>query len=53
MNIQILSMVLVTGGEEYRVLNKHKGILLARDHYLPIDKRGNINVLVVGRFWFW
>ena len=42
-----------TGGEEYRVLSKHKGILLARDHYLPIDKRGNINVLVVGRFWFW
>lgn len=42
-----------TGGEEYRVLSKHKGILLAQDHYLPIDKRGNINVLVVGRFRFW
>ncbi len=40
-------------GEQYRVLSKHKGILLAQDHYLPIDKRGNINVLVVGRFWFW
>ena len=37
-----------TGGEEYRVLSKHKGILLAQDHYLPTDKRGNINVLVVG-----
>lgn len=36
------------GGEEYKVLSKHKGILLAQDHYLPIDKRGNINVLVVG-----
>ncbi len=37
-----------TGGEQYRVLSKHKGILLAQDHYLPTDKRGNINVLVVG-----
>ena len=36
------------GGEEYKVLSKHKGILLAQDHYLPLDKRGNINVLVVG-----
>ena len=36
------------GGEQYRVLSKHKGILLARDNYLPVDKRGNINVLVVG-----
>ena len=36
------------GGEQYRVLSKHKGILLAKDHYLPVDKRGNINVLVVG-----
>ena len=33
------------GGEQYRVLSKHKGILLARDNYLPVDKRGNINVL--------
>ena len=41
------------GGEQYKVLSKHKGILLAENHYLPIDKRGNINVLVVGRFWFW
>lgn len=41
------------GGEQYKVLNRHKGILLAQDNYLPIDKRGNINVLVVGRFRFW
>lgn len=41
------------GGEQYRILSKHKGILLAQDHYLPTDKRGNINVLVVGRFRFW
>ncbi len=41
------------GGEEYKILSKHKGILLAQDHYLPVDKRGNVNVLVVGRFWFW
>lgn len=41
------------GGEEYKVLSKHKGILLAQNHYLPTDKRGNVNVLVVGRVWFW
>lgn len=40
-------------GEQYSVLNKNKGILLAEKHYLPVDKRGNVNVLVVGRFWFW
>ena len=39
-------------GEQYKVLSKDKGILLAEKHYLPITKRGNINVLVVGRFWF-
>ncbi len=41
------------GGEQYAVLNKHKGIILAQDNYLPVDKRGNVNVLVVGRFWLW
>ena len=41
------------GGEQYKVLSKHKGILLAQEHYLPVDKRGNVNVLVVGRIWFW
>jgi len=41
------------GGEQYKVLSKNKGILLAEDHYLPVDKRGNTNVLVVGRIRFW
>ena len=35
-------------GEQYTVLNKNKGIILAQDNYLPVDKRGNVNVLVVG-----
>ena len=35
-------------GEQYKVLNKNKGIILAEDNYLPIDKRGNINTLIVG-----
>ena len=40
-------------GEQYQILSKNNGIILAEDNYLPLDKRGNINVLVVGRFWFW
>lgn len=36
-------------GEQYQILNKNKGIILAEDNYLPVDKRGNVNVLVVGR----
>ena len=40
-------------GEQYKILNANKGILLAEKNYLPVDKRGNTNVLVVGRFWFW
>lgn len=40
-------------GEQYQILSKNKGIILAKDNYLPIDKRGNVNVLVVGRFRFW
>ena len=40
-------------GEQYSILNRRKGILLAEHHYLPVDKRGNTNVLVVGRFWIW
>lgn len=40
-------------GEQYTILSKNKGIILAEDNYLPLDKRGNINVLVVGRFRFW
>ncbi|MBP3255392.1 MAG: type IV secretory system conjugative DNA transfer family protein [Clostridia bacterium] len=35
-------------GEQYTVLSKNKGIILAKDNYLPIDKRGNINTLIVG-----
>ena len=41
------------GGEQYRILSKNNGILLADKNFLPINKRGNVNVLVVGRFWFW
>lgn len=35
-------------GEQYQVLSNRKGIILAEDNYLPVDKRGNVNVLVVG-----
>ena len=41
------------GGEQYQILNKRKGIVLAENNYLPVDKRGNVNVLVVGRIWIW
>ncbi len=40
-------------GEQYQILNRNKGIILAENNYLPVDKRGNVNVLVVGRFRFW
>ena len=40
-------------GEQYSILDKKKGIILAENHYLPVDKRGNVNVLVVGRIRFW
>lgn len=40
-------------GEQYRVLSKKSGIILAEKNYLPVDKRGNVNVLVVRRFWCW
>ena len=40
-------------GEQYKVLSNKKGIILAENNYLPVDKRGNVNVLVVGRFGFW
>ena len=39
-------------GEQYQILNKNKGIILAENNYLPVDKRGNVNVLVVGRIRF-
>ena len=40
-------------GEQYNILSKKKGIILAENNYLPVNKRGNVNVLVVGRFRFW
>ncbi len=40
-------------GEQYQVLSPKEGIILAEKNYLPVDKRGNVNVLVVGRFRFW
>lgn len=40
-------------GEQYKILSEDKGIILAKDNYLPVDKRGNINTLIVGRFWIW
>lgn len=40
-------------GEQYKILSNKKGIILAQDNYLPVDKRGNVNVLVVGRIWIW
>ena len=41
------------GGEQYSILSKNKGIILSKHNFLPINKRGNVNVLVVGRFRFW
>ena len=35
-------------GEQYKILSKKSGIILAEDNYLPLNKRGNVNVLVVG-----
>ena len=40
-------------GEQYQILSRNKGIILAENNYLPLDKRGNVNVLVVGRIRFW
>ena len=40
-------------GEQYRILSKDKGIILAEDNYLPLNKVGNVNVLVVGRIRIW
>ncbi len=41
------------GGEQYSILSKNKGIILSKHNYLPVNKRGNVNVLVVGRIRFW
>ena len=35
-------------GEQYKVLSPNSGIILGKGNYLPVDKRGNVNVLVVG-----
>lgn len=40
-------------GEQYQVLSNKAGIILAKENYLPVDKRGNVNVLVVGRIRIW
>ncbi len=40
-------------GEQYEILSRNKGIILAENNYLPVNKRGNVNVLVVGRIRFW
>ena len=40
-------------GEQYKVLSKKEGLLLAKDNYLPLTKPGNHNVLIVGRIWCW
>ena len=37
-----------SGGEQYKILSEDKGIILAQGNYLPLDKRGNINTLIVG-----
>lgn len=41
------------GGEQYKVLSRNSGIILAQKNYLPVDKPGNVNVLIVGRIWCW
>ena len=40
-------------GEQFKVLSPKKGLILAEGNYLPVDKRGNVNILVVGRIWIW
>lgn len=40
-------------GEQYKVLSKKEGLILAKDNYLPLNKMGNLNVLIVGRIWCW
>lgn len=42
-----------TNGEQYQILSNKEGIILAEKNYLPVNKRGNVNVLVVGRIWCW
>ncbi len=46
-----------TGGEEYEVLDRKEGFVLAKDHYLPViptpptGKNGNILVIGGSRKW--
>ena len=40
-----------TDGEQYKVLSRKSGLILAKENYLPLDKKGNTNVLIVGRIW--
>lgn len=40
-------------GEQYKILSKNKGLILAQKNYLPLEKRGNLNVLIVGRIRIW
>ena len=40
-------------GEQYKILNKKEGIVLAENNYLPVDKKGNVNVMIIGRIWCW
>ncbi len=46
-----------TGGEEYEVLSKKEGFILAKDHFMPMipnpPSGKNGNILVIRRFWFW
>ena len=35
-------------GEQYKILDSKKGIILAEKNYLPVNKIGNVNVLVIG-----
>ena len=37
-----------SNGEQYSVLSKEKGLILAEKNYLPTNKPGNVNVLIVG-----
>lgn len=41
------------GGEQYKVLSRKSGLLLAENNYLPVDKPGNVNLLIVGRIRIW
>lgn len=36
-------------GEQYKILSKDSGLILADKNCLPLTKRGNLNVLIVGR----